>query len=289
MSILQAMILGCIQGIASFLPVSSSGHLVLAGSFMGISTGLSLKFLTLMHIGTLAAVCLVLKDDLLRLWNALAGLLQDGIFNLITFVRNFGHSEDGEYRPMLKSAYRRLVVYLAVSMIPTVLIALILRRFAEIGARNLLITAMGFMVTALMLMVSSFSDDRKKKPKGTKYSDALIIGAFQGISAVPGVSRIGMIMAGCSLAGFSRKYTIRYAMLISIPSILGGLILEGPSPVSVGKTVGIGPCIAGILVAAAVGYLVLRYTIRLLNRNLNRFFAVYCLAAGVLSIIAYLH
>ena len=289
MSILQAMILGCIQGIASFLPVSSSGHLVLAGSFMGIGFELSLKFLSLMHIGTLAAVCLVLKDDLLRLWHALTGLLRDGAFNLITLVRNFGHPEDGEYRSMLKTAYRRLVVYMAVSMVPTVLIALILRRFAEIGAGNLLITAMGFMVTALMLMVSSFSDDRKKKPKATKYSDALIIGVFQGISAVPGVSRLGMIMAGCSLAGFSRKYTIRYAMLISIPAIVGGLILEGPSPVSVGKTVGIGPCIVGILVAGAVGYLVLRYTIQLLNRNLNRFFAVYCMAAGIFSIIAYLH
>lgn len=289
MSILQAMILGCIQGIASFLPVSSSGHLVLAGSFMGIGSDLSLKFLSLMHIGTLAAVCLVLKDDLLRLWHALTGLLRDGAFNLITLARNFGHPEDGEYRPMLKTAYRRLVVYMAVSMVPTVLIALILRRFAEIGAGNLLITAMGFMVTALMLMVSSFSDDRKKKPKATKYSDALIIGVFQGISAVPGVSRLGMIMAGCSLAGFSRKYTIRYAMLISIPAIVGGLVLEGPSPVSVGKTVGIGPCIVGILVAGAVGYLVLRYTIQLLNRNLNRFFAVYCMAAGIFSIIAYLH
>jgi len=289
MSILQAMILGCIQGIASFLPVSSSGHLVLAGSFLGINSDLSLKFLALMHIGTLAAVCLVLKDDLLRLWNALTGLLRDGVFNLITLARNLGHVEDGEYRPMLKTAYRRLVVYMTVSLVPTVLIALILRRFAELGASNLLITAMGFMVTALMLMVCSFSDDRKKKPKATKYTDALLIGLFQGISVVPGVSRLGMIMAGCSLAGFSRKYTIRYALLISIPSIVGGLLLEGASPVSVGKTVGIGPCILGILVAGAVGYLVLRYSIQLLSRNLHRFFAIYCLAAGVLSMIAYLH
>ncbi|MCC6095504.1 MAG: undecaprenyl-diphosphate phosphatase [Eubacterium sp.] len=289
MAILQAIILGCIQGMASFLPISSSGHLVLAGSFLGISADLSLKFLTLMHIGTLAAVCIVMRDDIIRLWHALTGLVKDGIYNLGILVRNAGSFESRDYRPMLKTAYRRLLVYMLVSMGPSILISLILRSFAELGARNLLITAMGFLVTALMLMVSSFSERRRKRPESTRYSDVLIIGVFQGIAVVPGVSRLAMIMAGCSLAGFSRKYTIRYAMLISIPTIIGGLLLEGTSSVSIAKTIGIGPCLIGILIAGLVGYYVLRYTIKLLSGSMNRIFAIYCLTAGVLSVIAYLH
>ncbi|MGN0361374.1 MAG: undecaprenyl-diphosphate phosphatase [Bilifractor sp.] len=289
MSILQAIILGCIQGMASFLPVSSSGHLVLAGGFLGISSDLSLKFLVLMHIGTLAAVCVVMRDDIVRLWHALTGLVKDGVYNLGILVRNAGSPENGDYRPMLKTSYRRLLVYMLVSMGPSILISVILRSFAELGARNLLITAMGFMVSALMLMVSSFSIGRKKRPESTRYSDALIIGVFQGISVVPGISRLAMIMAGCRLAGFSRKYTIRYAMLISIPTILGGLVLEGTSSVSIANTIGIGPCLLGILFAGLIGYYVLRYSMKLLSGSMSRVFSIYCLAAGILSVIAYLH
>jgi undecaprenyl-diphosphatase len=119
--------------------------------------------------------------------------------------------------------------------------------------------------------------------------DALLIGALQGISVVPGISRLGMIMAGAGICGFARKYLVKYAFLLSIPTIVGGVIVElRADGLSVFRTAGAGPCIIGILTSALVGCFVLEFAKNFLSRKRNRGFACYCLAAGILTVVIYL-
>ncbi|MEE1114001.1 MAG: undecaprenyl-diphosphate phosphatase, partial [Eubacterium sp.] len=156
MTILQAIILGAIQGITSLMPVSSSGHVMVAGHFLGADAALTLRMQSFLHIGTLIALLIILNRDVIRLVLAFAGIIQDLYFNGKTFIRNIGHSEQGNYRKVVCTNYRKLLLLLLTAMVPTIILASLLRGAAILASGNLLIAAMGFFVTALMLFVVSF-------------------------------------------------------------------------------------------------------------------------------------
>jgi undecaprenyl-diphosphatase len=289
MSILGAIILGVLQGVTAFFPVSSSGHLVVVGRLLGADEAVNLRYLAMMHLGTLIAVLFSFRIDLVRILSSLTGMIGDIFTNAGLLVKNYRHPEAGDYHKILTTNYRRLTAMMLISLIPSAVISLTLRKFARMGADNLLITAMGMMITALALMISSFTRNSGKKPAGTRVRDALIIGVLQGLAVMPGVSRLGMILAGAGICGFARKYMVKYAFLISIPAILGGFILElGSGGTSLLESVGVGSCVMGILVASIVGYFALHLSKRVLSRNRSRGYACYCLAAGIVTVLIYL-
>ena len=287
MSIWKAALLGVVQGITSVLPVGSSGHIALLGHLLGESSAYSLQFMVFLHLGTLFGVCWTFQTELRRLMAAFLNILLGAISNLTIFITTLFHPEKRKYQPIITGNYDRFVLLLTVSMGPMVAISLVIRRFAFAGAANLILTGMGFFVTALLFLISSYAVPTKKNPKMTKFKDAAVIGLLQGFSALPGVSRAGIVWSASRLSGLAPAYSFRYVYLLGIPSVIGSLVWVLPAAETSGETApGVPACIIGIALATIVSAGVLEKVKRLLTRLSGRGFSVYSLIIGIICIVA---
>ena len=289
MSVFQAFILGALQGITSVLPVSSSGHLILAGTLMGTEGSLSMQFLAGIHMGTLLAVLLVWRRETAHMFSAAADILWDILVNLRTWILQRWSRERLQYRRLLYGRWRRRTAYVAAASACTMAVGLIFRRPAEAAAGSLLYTAMGFFVTALVLIISVYAVPvRRKKLVTTR--EAVITGLFQGAAVFPGVSRLGMVMAASELQGLPAGFGVFTGYLLVFPAVFGGLIVEIIAGVSSGSgsAVGTGAWIAGIAASTLTSAVMMRRTARFLARHGKRGFSLYCLAAGIFALALYL-
>lgn len=259
MTLLEAVVLGIIQGLTEFLPVSSSGHLVLFQQLFGIGGDMALTFDVALHVGTLAAVFAVYWK---RIWE------------------------------MIRHPLSKLPVYIVLGTIPTVIIALLFKNAIEgyYGSGSLL--GPGFIFTGLVLIGGEKIGNGRKNLKEMKLSDSLLIGAGQGLALLPGVSRSGMtITAGLAL-GLDRGYAADYAFLLSIPAILGGAFLDVLDVVrgdtAAVMSIGIIPLVAGVLAAAITGFLAIKIMLAAVKKMKLKYFAWYVMALGILIIIGQL-
>jgi undecaprenyl-diphosphatase len=188
MTIIQAIVVGLIQGFTEFLPISSSGHMLLAGKIMDVSV--SLGFELILHVATLLAVVIIMRKDILTL---------------------------------LRRPFQKEVRLLAVASAATVVIVLVFRDFFESTFGGELLPYC-FILTAILLLVSGFIKNPLKKEIG--YLDALIIGTVQGMAALPGLSRSGSTISTSVLLGNDKKSSARFSFLLSIPIIIGSAIVE---------------------------------------------------------------
>jgi len=291
MSVIQAVLLGIIQGITSALPVSSSGHIAVISSWMGLNADLSLKFFVFLHIGTLIAVIWSFRNQLVHFLRALRDVLQDVAANILIFFLNLTEKKNRrQYLPVAGTQMRKASLLFLEMLLSSVVVCLIFRRMAESVAGNLLVTAMGFLVTALLLFVSSYSVRKRRKLSAIHASDGLIAGAFQGLSVFPGISRFGILYSAEGILGFSPKLRVMMAYLMAVPMIAGGMILEKFNGTAVAiREIGLFPCILGVIVAAVVGVFAIRYFRRRLLHVSERAYAVYCVIMGVISIITYVN
>ena len=255
MTFLQAIFLGIVQGLTEFLPVSSSGHLVLARTLLGIQTE-PLIMEVILHLGTLIAVLLVFYKDIIAL-----------------------------FRHPLGKTMRLLVI----ATIPAVIATLLLDNLIEeaFGGRFL---SFGFLITAVLLCIA----ERKQVRRPRKYRqmnnwDALAMGGMQAVAMFPGVSRSGSTLVGGLFRGLDRNLAVRFSFLMSIPAILGSvvfkfkdMITQGPGDVS---TVAI---IFSVLVSALVGLMSIRFMLRLVRNHKLYGFAIYVACMGVLVLVCQL-
>ena len=260
MTIWMAILLGLVQGVCEFLPVSSSGHLILLQKMLGVTEG-AMFFTVMLHVATLAAVVIVYRE---LIWK------------------------------LVKHPINKTVGYLLLALVPTVVIALL---FKKVGPFERFYTAaeegryLGFcfLITSALLVLSDklqLGKEKARKLKDMRVSDALIIGGFQGLGVLPGVSRSGSTISGALFAGLNRKAAADFSFLLSIPSIVGGAVLEIPDAI----TEGIGgihwTCIvAGMLVAGMTGYFAIRLMLAAIKKKKLWGFAVYTAVLGVLVII----
>ncbi|WP_304242003.1 undecaprenyl-diphosphate phosphatase [Gracilinema caldarium] len=260
MSVFQAIFLGFLQGLTEFLPVSSSGHLVLVQKIMGISEP-ALLFDTLLHGGTLVAVLIVLWKDV---W------------------------------ALLKRPVQRLTGLLIAGTIPTVIIALLFKKAIEHAFTSGAFLGFGFLLTTVILLVAEWLSSRKTKGRGEsemKYTDAVLIGTLQGVAIFPAVSRSGSTIAGALGVGLDREFAARFSFLLAIPAILGALVLQLKDLLPAFKAhdtealfggTGLTAVLAGVLTAAIVGVFAVRFMLSIIrNKNLKGF-AIY---TGVLGIL----
>lgn len=285
MSVFQALILGVIQGLTALLPVSSSGHLVLAGSLMGTEGSLSLRFLAGLHMGTLLAALIVWRRDVSRIFKAAADLLWDLLANLRIWAMQRGSRESLQYRRLVYGRYRGRVVFLASATACTFAAGLLLRYPAEVCTGSLLYTGMGFFVTALMLLIAAYASPAKKKGLFS-VRDAVITGIAQGFAVFPGISRMGMVMAASDILGLPNGFGVYIGYLLCVPAVFGGLVVEIMA--GTGPDVSAAAWIAGAAASAAVSAWMMKRTARFLARCGRRGFALYCLLAGIVSLIVYL-
>ncbi|GHT74828.1 undecaprenyl-diphosphatase 4 [Spirochaetia bacterium] len=256
MGILEAIILGAIQGITEFLPVSSSGHLVLLQKIFGISEPV-LLFDTMVHVGTLAAVFVVLWKDI---WGILQRIIQP------------------------------VTGFLVLATIPTVIVALIFKDHIEAAFESGEFLGFAFLFTAIALLAAEFLARRagKTKPAGAMgWVDALVIGICQAAAIIPGVSRSGMTLSGALSRRLERGYAARFSFLLSIPAILGALALQVKDIAGADSAGGIGaaPIIAGTVTAAIVGFFAIKFMLKIVREKSLRGFAVYVAILGVLVLV----
>ncbi|MDO4491705.1 MAG: undecaprenyl-diphosphate phosphatase [Lachnospiraceae bacterium] len=288
MAVWQAILLGLIQGITSFLPVSSSGHLNLMSSILGIQDSVNYMMLIFLHLGAVLGVFCAFRKDISNLFKAFFGIFRQLLENLLEWRKSFQDPENVYYKKLVSTNYARFSVLMMISLSVTFVTALFLRPLCNALSGNLLLNGMGFLFTALLLFVCSFTPSLVKGPKEAKYLDAIIIGLFQGFSAVPGISLIGMTIAAGFLCGLTRKFIIKYAYIMMIPVLLGGALFEVGSLLAAGTMVYWVPCLTGMAVATAVGAVLIGRVRKYITIRNCRLFAGYCTALGLVSVLMYL-
>lgn len=289
MTIVQAIILGVIQGLTEFLPVSSSGHLAIMKNLLHMDLETGALYDVLLHVATLVAICIVMRKDILKLIAEFFSIVRDVFTNFLIFIDRITHKDDQYYIKIMSSAYRRFVVLIIVSSIPTAIIGFLLNDIIETVETELLVPGICLIATAIIILISDFLADGIKKPKDATLYDAFAIGTAQGIATLPGLSRSGTTITACILCGFDRKFAVKYSFIMSMPAILGALILK-LSKISSETITGsdIAVYIVGMIIAAVVGYFALIFTTKLVQKKSFKYFAFYCFGIGVVSIIAYI-
>ena len=271
MTLFSSVILGLIQGITEFLPISSSGHLAIAEHLLHTSGMKTPAFFdVLLHLGTLVAVFIAYWSD-----------IRDMIVELIAGARDLARRSTPNPVPPA----RRLILLIIVSTLP-LFVVLPVKDLVEGLADNMYFVAGALLVTGCLL----FASDRVKKGRKTEKSatlvDALLVGVGQAIATCPGISRSGTtITAGC-FVGFDRKFAVRYSFLMSIPAILGANILSLKDAFEAGIIWADVPVyLVGVAVAAVVGYACIRLLKMIAEKGRFGFFAYYCWIVGALTLV----
>lgn len=283
MAALYAILLGILQGITQFLPVSSFGHTSLIENLLGIGHEGGILFDTLLHVGTLGAVFSVFHRDLRKIWIELVGMIMDAVGNAYLFIHNKRTGDSLHYAKIVKGTYRRLTALLLVSFIPTAMIGYTARRLVEQTALSPVVPGVFLLLTGVWLLVVDLSKaGGTRTPKDCGYEHAMWIGICQGLSVFPGLSRCGLTVGTALFCGFSRKFAVKYSFLVSIPAIIGAFFVEVPKFASAGMNVGTGAVyILGMAAAGVTGYFMIRFFLRLTQTAPFRYFAFYCFLAGI--------
>jgi undecaprenyl-diphosphatase len=285
--ILKAILLGAVQGLTEFFPVSSAGHVSLLGNVLGVEV--DLFFTVMLHLGTLAAVILFFYSEIRRCFFELAGLVIDICYNIRQLFSHMSIiSDEHIYRRIFSNNYRKIAVILLVAILPVILIGALSAPLVELLCGNVLCSGMGLFITALILYVASYTKGNRKGPKEARFSDAVMIGAFQAISVIPGISRYAMTYSCGLYKGLTKKLSRLLSFLLMLPVVAGAFVFEGARTSWSAPAAGLLPAIAGMAAAAVVGYFVIRLAFRLMEKIPLRALSAYCLCMGVLSVVVYL-
>ncbi len=264
---LQALILGIVQGLGEFLPISSSGHLAVIQYFFGIEGESVLLFAVMLHLGTLISVFIIYWHDIVKLVKELFAVIKD-IFT-------------GKGLRINDNPVRRLGFMIIVATIPTALIGLFFNDIFAGLYLSLIAVGVGFLVTGTILFIAEKMGKNEKKVWGMKFRHAVFIGIMQGIAICPGVSRSGSTLFGGLMSGLDRNFALRFAFLISIPSILGSVILEFPPAISAGLPAGMwGPVILGTVVSAISGFIAIKAMLKIVAGKRLTVFSWYTWVLG---------
>lgn len=281
MELLKAVLLGFLQGITEFLPISSSGHLSVFQHFFGSVGGTdSLMFTVLLHIGTLAAVVAAYCDTIIELAAEFFKTVRD------IFTGRFHWKEMNENR--------RMLFLLVVSCLPLLVLLVPVsedRRLCDVlgslcSDGDIVVEGVCFIVTAVLLLLGSRRAKTGKKSVQMDTKSAFFVGVAQLFAAgFPGISRSGSTVSVGMLCGVRKEYMVRYSFILGIPAILAANILELKN-VAVGEKIDVLPALLGVVTAAIVGFAAIKLLEWLVRVDKFKIFGYYCLAVGVLVIVA---
>lgn len=271
MSVLFAAFLGLVQGVAEFLPISSSGHLAIFQTFFHMENveESQMLFDVLLHLGTLISVCIVYRSDIADVVKELWGMLM-GLFGKKTEKR---------------LPVRRLILLVILSTIPLAL-AVVADDFIEALYSSTLFIGIALLCTGTMLYLSDKLASGHKTEKDATWVDAILVGVMQAIAVLPGISRSGSTITAGLVRGYDRKFAVRYSFLLSIPAIVGANILKIGEAVKSGVGEGLFlPYAVGMLVAAVSGYFAIKLVKLLMDKGRFGRFSYYCWAVGLITIV----
>ena len=273
MTLLNSLLLGLIQGVAEFLPISSSGHLSIAQNLLGL--GLEgaddVFFDVLLHLGTLAAVFVAYWVDIKEM--------------VLEFLQMIGDAVHGGSSQKKIPSARRLILLIVVGTLPLFLI-LPIKDHVEALYGNTFFVGGALLITGLLLYFCDRIRKGRKNERTATMADVLLVGVGQAIATCPGISRSGMtICMGC-FRGMERRFAVRFAFLLSIPAVLGANILQIFDVVETGVNWSLLPAyLLGVAAAGLSGYLSIRLVRMVADKGRFGAFAYYCWAAGAVTVV----
>ncbi len=288
MDLLNAIIMGVVQGIAEFLPISSDGHLALMSNILHMNADTGLLFNVMLHFGTLVAVCIAFWKDILELICEGFKIIGDSVVNVGRFINRPGNQKK-DYKQVISTPYRRFVILVIVSTIPTGFIGILFKDLIEGISNNVLITGMCLLLTGMSLMIADRAKEGRKNDANVTYTEAGVVGVAQGLAILPGLSRSGCTITASLLLGFDRDFAVKYSFIMSIPAILGAVVLEvkdfSMDMVTQNQLMNY---LVGTVIAAAVGFFAIKTMLVIVRGKKFKYFAYYCFVVGAVAIIWYL-
>lgn len=260
MSYLEAAILGIVQGLTEFLPISSSGHLRIVPALLGWEDP-GTAFTAVTQLGTVAAVVIYFWSDLWRIGRTWLASLRDA-----------------ELRPSLDA---RLGWYLILATIPISVFGLLFRDHIETGARDLRLVGSMLIVAGLILLAAEKVGRRSRTIEDVDTQSALVVGLAQALALIPGVSRSGATITAGLFLGFDREAAARFSFLLSIPAVVLSGLVTAPDIVA-GDGPGVGPTLVAVVLAFVTGYASIAWLLRWLTSHTTMVFVVYRVALGLL-------
>ena len=251
MNVLVAVVLGIVQGLTEFLPVSSSGHLVLFEKIFGINSSQYILFDIVLHLGTLVAVVVVYHK---AIWE------------------------------MIKNPFGEDMQRLVIATLPTVAIALLFKDFFKQSFGGGLLW-LGFLITGIFMFFTSYSCKNNYQYKSLTHKNAVIMGVFQGFAILPGISRSGSTISSGLVQGVRRDQCSKFSFLMSIPAILGGLVFELFDPAIATQSVEFLPLVAGFLASAVFGYLAIKLMLKIIKKAKFSWFGVYLVILSIATLL----
>ena len=264
MNWLQALILGLVQGLTEFLPVSSSGHLAIGREILGVEAAQDLVFEITVHVATVLATIIVFRK---QIWKLLCGLFK------------FKYNDETDY-----------ILKICVSMIPVFIVGMFFKDRVESLFSSLLVVGLALVVTAMLLLFSDIYGGRGKVAgrqyrNGIGWWQALVIGVGQAFAVIPGLSRSGTTISTGLLCGVKRSDVAQFSFLMVLVPILGEAFLDLVGGDVASSSVGAGPLLVGFLAAFVSGFFACKVMIALVKKARLRWFALYCAIVGLAVII----
>lgn len=263
METIEAIILGAVQGLTEFLPVSSSGHLQLAKALLGVEIEENLTFDVMLHAATVLSTIVVLWAEI---WGLIKGLFSRGM-----------------------NDEKALIIKLIISMIPIGVVGLMFKDYidAMLGSDYIMVVVGGMLLlTAALLSFAYYARPRQKLT--ISYRDSFIIGLSQAVASMPGLSRSGTTIATGLLLGNNKAAVATFSFLMVLAPIIGQSLLDVMDGGMTLTGIGVGPLVAGFITAFIVGCLACRFMIDIVKRGKLIWFAVYCAIVGCVAIGSYI-
>ncbi|MBR2105653.1 MAG: undecaprenyl-diphosphate phosphatase [Treponema sp.] len=282
MTVLQGFLLGILQGVAEFLPISSSGHLALAQSLFGLED-VPLLYDIFLHMATLLAVTIYFWP---KIW-ALLKCFGRWITKKQKSDNQVQISENDLLCPTDKIGQKTIIAIIVATIITGAFGVVTSKLIPDLGVK---FVCGGFLVTSALLIISSIMEKRQsaKGPNeftGISIKQSIIIGIMQGFGTLPGISRSGSTIAGALFGGVNRSLAGEFSFIVSIPAILGAFILELKDLGQMSSSIGAAPIIAGCISSFAVGYFSLSVLMKIIKKGKLQWFAAYLIPAGILGLI----
>ena len=257
---IQALLLGLVQGLTEYLPVSSSGHLAIGSALFGIEGEENLAFTVIVHVATVFSTLVILWKEISWIFKGLAQCRMND--------------------------ETRYFINIVISMIPVGIVGVFFKDYVEeIFGSGLAIVGSMLLVTALLLTFSYFAKPRQKA--NISMRDAFIIGLAQAVATLPGLSRSGTTIATGLILGNRKESVAQFSFLMVLAPILGKMVLDLMSGELAAQSIGTAPLLAGFAAAFVVGCLACKFMINIVKRGKLNWFAIYCTLVGGLAIIRY--
>ena len=286
MTVFSAIILGLIQGLTEFLPVSSSGHLVLVQSLLGFKEPPSL-FDVMLHVGTLCAVLTFFRKDILMIFQ---GIFKPSSISKVEAKLEVNQSKWErtpasvvDEHPIQKNEGRWFAILIIIGTIPAAVVGAVFKDFLEGLFASAITVGFTMWITAFVLFMADKVRRREKEVTDMTIFDSVIIGIMQAIAITPGISRSGFTISSGIFRKLTAETAARFSFLLSVPAILGALVLEFRK-IEILSQEAIGAYIVGTIVAAVVGYLSITLLIRMIRIHQLKIFSIYLWVVGLIVI-----